>query len=429
MKKQLHSLCSRSLILMFLVFGFLSNQKTEAQFINSGISFQIFYDELAPYGNWVRDTRYGFIWIPTVSQNFHPYGTEGHWIMTEYGNTWVSYYDWGWAPFHYGRWTFDNYYRAWAWIPDYEWGPAWVNWRTGGGYYGWAPLGPGFSVNIQANLPSFYWTFVPQNRLTYRNVHRFHVRQSSRMRIYNNTTIINNTVVYNNITYIGGPQRRDIERATRSSVRVYNVNNSSNPGRAAFNRNAVELYRPDLNATRGRSQEARPSRIVNAEEIQTNRSQGRTNVAPKSSNPSRTSNSDGYATRNREPQTRPAQRTDYQNSRATSTAPSQGGRSQASPSQGGRSQVAPNQERSSRSVNTSTPTRTTPAVRNQGTQKANPSSKNRGNSNSRSVQPAKTTRSEGRTVAPSRNGSRTEPRKESQSNNPAGRRSGSRGGN
>ncbi len=55
--------------------------------------------------------------------------------MTEYGNTWVSDYDWGWAPFHYGRWV-NNRYNEWVWIPDTVWSPAWVSWRSGGGYYG-----------------------------------------------------------------------------------------------------------------------------------------------------------------------------------------------------------------------------------------------------------------------------------------------------
>lgn len=119
----------------------MNTKKTQAE-TPMGVSFQVFYDELSPYGDWINDPRHGYIWLPYVDRDFHPYGSNGHWAMTEYGNTWVSYYDWGWAPFHYGRWLYDDYY-GWAWVPGYEWGPAWVNWRTGGGYYGWAPLGPG----------------------------------------------------------------------------------------------------------------------------------------------------------------------------------------------------------------------------------------------------------------------------------------------
>ncbi len=246
----------------------------------NGVSFQVFYDELSPYGDWVKDARYGYVWIPAVGRDFHPYGTEGHWVMTEYGNTWVSYYDWGWAPFHYGRWMYEDYY-GWAWVPGYDWGPAWVNWRTGGGYYGWAPLAPGLSINVQVNLPSSYWVFVPQNRITYRYIHRYYAPRRTRVKIYNNTTIINNTVVYNNNTYVGGPQRRDIERVTRTTVPVYNVQTGARPGRAVVSNNSVAIYRPSLNSTasQGRSVEARPSRVMEPSEARGVRSQAVTRSA------------------------------------------------------------------------------------------------------------------------------------------------------
>jgi hypothetical protein len=102
-----------------------------------------FQDALAPYGTWENDDSYGQVWTPTaavVGDNFVPYGTGGHWIRSEYGWTWVSDWNWGWAPFHYGRWTM----RAghWCWVPGTMWGPSWVAWRTGSGYVGWAPLPP-----------------------------------------------------------------------------------------------------------------------------------------------------------------------------------------------------------------------------------------------------------------------------------------------
>src|SRR2546426_4578479 len=31
---------------------------------------------------------------------------------------------------------------GWAWIPGEEWGPAFVQWRHGGDYVGWAPMPP-----------------------------------------------------------------------------------------------------------------------------------------------------------------------------------------------------------------------------------------------------------------------------------------------
>jgi len=131
---------------------------------NDGVSFQLFYDQLSPYGQWVNDPNYGYVWIPDVGPNFQPYATNGYWTMTDYGNTWVSNYDWGWAPFHYGRWNYNDRY-GWGWVPDYEWGPAWVNWRQSNDYYGWAPMGPGMSINVSVNIPMNFWTFVGVNHL------------------------------------------------------------------------------------------------------------------------------------------------------------------------------------------------------------------------------------------------------------------------
>src|SRR5690606_35625059 len=95
--------------------------------------YQVFYDELTPYGKWYNDPQYGFVWAPRVGRDYRPYYSNGYWQMTHYGNMWVSGYAWGWAPFHYGRWAMCGMF-GWVWIPGSEWGPAWVTWRQGGGY-------------------------------------------------------------------------------------------------------------------------------------------------------------------------------------------------------------------------------------------------------------------------------------------------------
>jgi len=214
------------------------NQKVFAQ--DEDISLQTFYDELSPYGTWIQDPQYGYVWRPDVDQReFRPYYTNGRWVMTEYGNTWVSEYDWGWAPFHYGRWVTDRY-NQWLWIPDTTWGPAWVNWRSGGGQYGWAPLGP--SISIGFNVPSFWWVFVPQTRIY---VDRFPRYRSYRNAGYiNNTVIINNVYVHNRNTYYTGPRRDEIRRITRRDVPVYNINRIDRPGRNGISNNTVNIYNP-----------------------------------------------------------------------------------------------------------------------------------------------------------------------------------------
>jgi DNA segregation ATPase FtsK/SpoIIIE-like protein len=228
--------------LILLLTG--TTQKAVAQ--DDDISLQTFYDELSPYGTWIQDPEYGYVWRPDVDQSdFRPYYSNGRWAMTEYGNTWVSDYDWGWAPFHYGRWIC-NRFNQWLWIPDTTWGPAWVSWRSGGGYYGWAPLSPGINININLgggyNIPNFWWVFVPQRDIYYDRFSNY--RSYRNVNIINHTTIINNTGRYNRGTYFTGPRRDDIRRATNRDVPVYNIRRSDRSGRSTIDNNTVNIYTP-----------------------------------------------------------------------------------------------------------------------------------------------------------------------------------------
>jgi hypothetical protein len=306
-KKQL------GVLAFFLALLLLSIQPTKAASKSyHGVTFQVFYDELSPFGDWVKDARYGYIWLPAVYDDFHPYGTNGYWVMTEFGNTWVSDYDWGWATFHYGRWYFDDYYQSWAWIPGYEWAPAWVSWRSGGGFYGWAPLGPGLSVNVLMNIPSRHWVFIPYGRIYHRNLNRFYspfAYHHTKIKLINRTTVINTTVVYANYNYYSGPSHRELERVTRQVVPVYALRSSQAPGREAISRNEVRMYRPEIDQSRGRTLEARPSRVLESKEAV-------------SSRPSRTVSSSGVGNGNQP--SRPSVVQNSSSERATNPSASRG---------------------------------------------------------------------------------------------------------
>ncbi|SMC68926.1 DUF6600 domain-containing protein [Pedobacter africanus] len=268
--------------LMLMLTG--TAQKVMAQ--QDDVSLQSFYDELSPYGTWIQDPQYGYVWRPDVEQgDFRPYYTNGRWVMTEYGNTWVSNYDWGWAPFHYGRWVY-NRFNQWIWIPDTVWGPAWVSWRSGGGYYGWAPMGPGMNININFNIPDLWWVFVPQRNIYYDSFPRYYSRRN--VVIINRTTIINNTYVHNRRSYYTGPRADDIRRDTRQDVRVYNVNNTGRPSRSNISGNSVNIYTP--RPSRGNSNaNAAPREAIRGEGYTTMRDRDRSNSnnGVSSSRPSR----------------------------------------------------------------------------------------------------------------------------------------------
>ncbi|HMG92652.1 MAG TPA: DUF6600 domain-containing protein, partial [Chryseolinea sp.] len=252
------------MVMGFLLMCILGVSSAKAQ---GSVSMQVFYDELQPYGTWIHHNNYGYVWMPRVDRGFVPYATSGYWISTEYGNTWVSDYSWGWAPFHYGRWFYDDFY-GWMWVPDSVWGPAWVAWRSGGGYYGWAPLMPGLGFSVSYNyynrIPHHYWSFVPYRYVTYRSVYRHCVPRPHVVNIINHTTIVTNNYTDNRTrhTYITGPSRREIERTTQERVRTYAVSDQNRPGRTAVERDRVSFYKPDVDDSKTSRLNSMPSQYM-----------------------------------------------------------------------------------------------------------------------------------------------------------------------
>jgi hypothetical protein len=257
--KTIKKIIGSGFLAVLLILALAPQTKAQGDYISD----QDFYDNLQPYGTWISDSQYGNVWVPDVDGDFRPYATRGHWVVTDYGNTWVSDYPWGWATFHYGRWRYDDYY-GWEWIPGHEWAPAWVSWRHGGGYYGWAPLLPGITIAISIGggyrVPDNYWVCAPQAYINRPNIYNYYVPPSRSVTIIHNTTIINNTYVRNNITYVSGPRPQEIRQYTKQNVTVYNINNSNRPGNVTINKNTVNIYRPSVN----KAPNARPARVVDA---------------------------------------------------------------------------------------------------------------------------------------------------------------------
>jgi hypothetical protein len=271
MSKIFKSMVGAILLGIFIMLG-STFQKANAQ-PGTSVSFQTFYNELSPHGQWIDDPEYGYVWAPNADRDFRPYYTNGRWVMTEYGNTWVSDYAWGWAPFHYGRWTHNNYY-GWVWIPDNTWGPAWVNWRSGGDCYGWAPMAPRVSINVmfgpRYSCPNDWWVFIPQRHIYSNGWHRHYRGPRYNNTYINNTTIINNTYINNNNTYVIGPRRHELERATGRKIDVYNVRNENRPGRTMVRNKDVNIYRPEVSGPRNSVE--RPQQVVRNERGATGRS-------------------------------------------------------------------------------------------------------------------------------------------------------------
>ncbi|PYM03453.1 MAG: hypothetical protein DMF13_04085 [Verrucomicrobia bacterium] len=181
------------------------------------VSVNFFYDNLNG-GNWYQVADYGYVWQPdaATSADWRPY-TDGYWAYTDVGWTWVSYEDFGWATYHYGRWVrLEDY--GWCWVPGYEWGPAWVSWRTGGNYVGWAPLPPEAGgeivyesrpitprVDLDFGIGPGYYNFIDV-RFIGEPVLRGHFYPYDQNVVYINNTVNVTNITYNNsVVYNYGP--------------------------------------------------------------------------------------------------------------------------------------------------------------------------------------------------------------------------------
>ena len=140
--------------------------------VSANTSYQGFFDDLSPYGSWLALPRYGYVWQPTATTQdprWRPY-TLGHWVFTDGGWTWDSDEPFGWITYHYGRWMRTSSLN-WVWVPGNVWAPAWVSWRYGNDYVGWAPLPPEAAFNAANGIKQWadgayglgasYYTFVP----------------------------------------------------------------------------------------------------------------------------------------------------------------------------------------------------------------------------------------------------------------------------
>jgi len=238
-----------AMIIVITTGTWLIPQRSEA---HNEVSIQVFYNELNPYGTWINNPEWGNVWIPDVGPGFRPYSTNGYWAYSSYGWTWVSGYPWGWAPFHYGRWYFDNSY-GWAWVPGTEWGPCWVSWRRCDGYFGWAPLAPGYGVSMffgwNYNLPATYWVFVPDRYFGHRDLDRYVMIRRENERLYRNSTFIGNIGRDNrtNVRYFSGPEIKSVRAITGRDFKPIMIQRNNHPDPSLTNKN-MRNYRPRTEA-------------------------------------------------------------------------------------------------------------------------------------------------------------------------------------
>jgi len=200
----------------------------------SSNSYGTFYRKLEPHGAWRETSDYGYVWQPREaeeSRTWRPY-TDGRWVYSDAGWTWMSEEPYGWATYHYGRWV--RLRRiGWVWVPGDEWAPAWVSWRTSKDYVGWAPLPPEARFDRRSGIrnwaDNYYdigpdqYAFVPCNEFTSERVRRVVVPTERNVTIVIETTNVTN-ITYANTTIVNeGPNYEEMRSRSRSPIERYRL--------------------------------------------------------------------------------------------------------------------------------------------------------------------------------------------------------------
>ena len=300
----------------------------------SAPTYQTFYDQLSPYGSWVNYPGYGYCWVPSnMDPNFSPYMTNGNWVYTDMGWTWVSDYAWGWGPFHYGRW-FDDPSYGWMWVPGYDWAPAWVVWGDYGGYYGWACLGPHDVLSPHFRPDRDHWHFVDHQYLGRRDFGD-HVRRSEDIAhgqdINSHVNIIGHANTYGQSVFFSGPKASEVEKYTGQKVERVQINNVKGPAPTKVTGGQVNIYRPSI--LRSNNQPV-PNKINNAQPARNDNNQ-RGNNPVQNNPPQRKNNNQPRSNPQTDWQQRsmptPPRQNSPQPARQTYTPPSQPARQTYSP--------------------------------------------------------------------------------------------------
>jgi hypothetical protein len=264
-----------------------SDDQSQGDQSDQGASFQTFYDQLGDQGTWVQTDDYGYVFQPNVTDpNWAPY-SDGHWVYTDVGWTWVSDEPWGWATYHYGRWAnIDG--TGWVWIPGYRWAPAWVSWRYGGGYCGWAPLPPesfigaeyggsggwasfhfGGDVDVNFNIGAGCYNFVAVGDMGEPNYRGHYIDRSRNYTVINNTTNITNINVAGGASSgfrgvsVGGPALADVNAHAREHVATVQLAAANQPGQSSLQGNSLAVYAPKVNpATHNQAKPANVARTI-----------------------------------------------------------------------------------------------------------------------------------------------------------------------
>ncbi len=247
-----------------------SSAKSTSDAAETG-TYATFYRRLDPYGDWMETSNYGYVFQPrqaAQSRSWRPY-TDGHWVYTDAGWTWISAEKFGWATYHYGRWIRLREV-GWVWVPGEQWAPAWVSWRKGNDYVGWAPLPPDAHFDRQTGIhnwaDNYYdigpeqYAFVPAKEFGGALSIQVIVPTERNVTIINQTTNVTNITYHNSVVVDRGPSYDDLRARSRHPIERLRLERTQNfnEERPVIRGEVVAMPAPDF---RPAQPGARPQRV------------------------------------------------------------------------------------------------------------------------------------------------------------------------
>jgi|GEM_PF-3056587 len=216
------------------------------------VSFNVFFDRLSSNGVWVKSDRYDYVWCPSVDTDWMPY-SRGHWIyLADRGWYFDSDEPFAWAVYHYGRWYRDTNI-GWCWVPGDVWSPAWVTWRRGDDYLGWAPLQPegqGYAVGTTvatADVPQEDWVFVPSRQFLAPQLSASIIIGNRQPDVFTRTQTVGPVVVQNNIVVNNVINVQFVEQQTGTKVQPVKAETTAQPQTTTnVTNNTIQVFNPTL---------------------------------------------------------------------------------------------------------------------------------------------------------------------------------------
>jgi hypothetical protein len=112
-------------------------------------------------------------------------------------------------------------------------------------------MGPGISTRVAIggsySVPHEQWIFVKDRDMGRHNIKQYSARLDENDNLIRNTSLVRNTHTdkTRNVTYVAGPARDNIQKATGKPVNQVTIQDNSRPGQN-LRSNEMKLYRPQI---------------------------------------------------------------------------------------------------------------------------------------------------------------------------------------